>query len=474
MTLSHCWGDGNFIQLTQRTLPNLVSGVPLKTLPRTFQDAIEITRRLDIQYIWVDSLCIFQDLIGSSEWVLEAQSMDQVYANSYCNFAAHGAQESSKAMLFDRNPEELVLPVLNLPLDPLNSSAKFASFSLVHPRVHRLQMQSDFDDARLMTRAWVVQERFLAPRVLHFSSRQLIWECRSKFAMETIPSGLPDVLMWKNARFKQSVLFQRQVYDGWAFYRFWNNIVEVYSDCNLTRTEDRPIALLGMAKALAPVVNDIYICGMWQRFLVPSLLWRVHDTHKKPTEQRSRGRRRPTFSWTSVDDPVAPLDDESEPTHLIKVLASHVSSTEPNVQYASPDGWLQLQGSLQRLEFQPPSSLLSSAAKIGKIAGRELQMGATQVFLSLDHITQRIPEVGSLHGFYCVPVANSSAYLPRTWLLLLECVDDTAGHFQRIGVAECLGHEEALSQIVQPDSIAADLPCEHFNAKQQLHTFFLK
>ena len=40
-------------------------------------------------------------------------------------------------------------------------------------------------------RAWVVQERLLAPRVIHFGANQLFWECNGLKACELYPNGLP-------------------------------------------------------------------------------------------------------------------------------------------------------------------------------------------------------------------------------------------------------------------------------------------
>lgn len=46
-------------------------------------------------------------------------------------------------------------------------------------------------EAPLNQRGWVLQERLLAPRILHFCRRELFWECCETAASETYPSGLP-------------------------------------------------------------------------------------------------------------------------------------------------------------------------------------------------------------------------------------------------------------------------------------------
>lgn len=55
--LSHCWGkEPQHITLTESTEKMLQDGVALSSLPKTFQDAIAVTRMFQIQYIWIDSL----------------------------------------------------------------------------------------------------------------------------------------------------------------------------------------------------------------------------------------------------------------------------------------------------------------------------------------------------------------------------------------------------------------------------------
>jgi hypothetical protein len=58
--LSHCWGTNEFICTTAATLAANKTSIPWDDLPRTFQDAIDMTWRLGIRHIWIDSLCILQ------------------------------------------------------------------------------------------------------------------------------------------------------------------------------------------------------------------------------------------------------------------------------------------------------------------------------------------------------------------------------------------------------------------------------
>jgi Heterokaryon incompatibility protein (HET) len=60
--LSHCWGKpDDLFTTTKVTLKQRLTGISLEELPRTFLDAVLITQRLGVQYLWIDSLCIVQD-----------------------------------------------------------------------------------------------------------------------------------------------------------------------------------------------------------------------------------------------------------------------------------------------------------------------------------------------------------------------------------------------------------------------------
>jgi hypothetical protein len=54
--LSHCWGQAKPFVLSKHTESKLKKGLPISALPKTFQDAIFVTRQLRIRFLWTDSL----------------------------------------------------------------------------------------------------------------------------------------------------------------------------------------------------------------------------------------------------------------------------------------------------------------------------------------------------------------------------------------------------------------------------------
>lgn len=104
MTLSHCWGSAEFFKLTADTSSELADGIPLDLLPKTFQDAISIVWRLGAKYLWIDSLCIFKDLMSMSDWEREATTMSVVSAGSFCNIVASASSSSHGGCFRGRDP----------------------------------------------------------------------------------------------------------------------------------------------------------------------------------------------------------------------------------------------------------------------------------------------------------------------------------------------------------------------------------
>ena len=69
-------------------------------IPKTFQDAITVTRYLGFHYIWIDSLCIVQD--DNEDWARESAKMSSIYANAVLTIAASAAADDTYGFLHQR------------------------------------------------------------------------------------------------------------------------------------------------------------------------------------------------------------------------------------------------------------------------------------------------------------------------------------------------------------------------------------
>ena len=337
MTLSHCWGTSRFFKLTRANLKHLEVGFQLVELPRTFREAIYITRELGIRYLWIDALCILQD--SQEDWRYEAAMMMKVYENSYCNIAALGAFDSEQGCFFQRDP--LLVP--RIIVEPNWDNALNMSYDLYSD----FFWQYHLGHSPLNRRAWVVQERILAPRVLYYGKEQLLWECVELDACETYPDGLPhaDPGRWKgidlDVEFLSKILALEPERKQ-SMYEFWHEVVRIYTLCDLTRPEDKLVAISGLAKRVQRCLGDEYIAGLWRESLPSELLWGVGkgDLNKRPST-RSNLYRAPTWSWASIDGWIYYLDadtgaiDRLEDTGFVVRLSQATpasDSSEPSPQ----------------------------------------------------------------------------------------------------------------------------------------------
>ena len=159
-------------------------GIPTTELPALYQDAIAVCRNLEIQYIWIDSLCIIQD--QELDWTREIATMGEVYSNALCNIEAADAADVFGRLFFSRSPTRITpLPVtLQWHKDGPHQ------FFLIDLSV---QLEDDKNRAPLLKRAWVLQEQLLAKRSIIYSKTQLHWVCRSQEASEMFPKAVPDL-----------------------------------------------------------------------------------------------------------------------------------------------------------------------------------------------------------------------------------------------------------------------------------------
>lgn len=106
--LSHCWGSTRSKYMVYKTnLSTNMVGIPVSELPKTFSDAIDISRALGIQYLWIDSLCIIQD--SQADWADHVEIMVSIYENSYITLAA-GASSDDDGGFFSVPSESYTRP----------------------------------------------------------------------------------------------------------------------------------------------------------------------------------------------------------------------------------------------------------------------------------------------------------------------------------------------------------------------------
>lgn len=102
-TLSHCWGECQPTKLLRSNIENFRQKLRVNHLPRLFQEAIAVARRLGYGCLWIDSLCIIQD--DGGDWEIQAEKMADVYSNAQVCIAAGDAKDGTRSFLSPRGAE---------------------------------------------------------------------------------------------------------------------------------------------------------------------------------------------------------------------------------------------------------------------------------------------------------------------------------------------------------------------------------
>lgn len=286
-TLSHCWGaDPGIMPLrtTKSTESAYKKLLPMATLPKTFRDAVNVTRALGIRYIWIDSLCIIQDDMG--DWEQEAAKMASIYEGSFITLAAVDSYNSNGGLCL-----ETLTPPVHFEFRSRSGSKTASVRTLPQPR-------SNYDklhlyNAPLYQRGWVFQEIMLSPRSIHFREHQMYWRCAVGLRSE---DGTLDESQEKYGHlnlFDKAWRGKDDFSEPSTSNGTWWKWAEFYTSCVLTKPEDRIPAMTGMIRHFQRLVGDKPILGLWEKSFISDLNWFYY---RKVTNAPLMG---PSWSWLS-------------------------------------------------------------------------------------------------------------------------------------------------------------------------------
>ncbi|OHF02047.1 hypothetical protein CORC01_02626 [Colletotrichum orchidophilum] len=460
-TLSHCWGITESFNLTLNNYAQLLQDIPLDTLPQLFRDAVEITRRLNIRYLWIDSLCIIQQGDDLADWRHESTHMDKIYSRSFCNIAAADAPDAHYSMFCSRNPDAQCAQTLYLPVGSQSTRFLVLDYNL---------WRTEVSNAVINTRAWVLQERLLSPRVLYFGQRQILWECQQKEAAEIYPEAMLIDLSRFPSRFKgfsyNQIGWKPQGHGDLSKYQYWCNIVNAYTRAKLTFPGDKLIALSAVAKTARDLLGDDYVAGMWRRYLERELMWSVAvgQTQARPSVYRA-----PSWSWAAVDGHVTPgIMDIEAVEMLIEVQNLHLDYVTSDTTGLVSGGWLQLWGVLKKLELLPDISLSSHDNNhdflkmvvngVPVSVRADSVMKEYQPHVALDTSQEWTGMQNLQPDLFCMPARKRPDDHGSIYVLLLELQDRKEGVFRRVGIARGWG-KDVRANFLARNGEEETLPC---------------
>ncbi|KAH6889410.1 heterokaryon incompatibility protein-domain-containing protein [Thelonectria olida] len=437
-TMSHCWGSSVPLRLLSSNMVDLQAEIPVTRLSQSFRDALQVVRWLGLSYIWIDSLCIIQD--SAQDWEKESASMAQVYSNSYCNIAAAHAADGTYGCFTERDTR-LVKPLkLDLHWGPAAGS---------YYAIQWLYWRQKVMETPLNTRAWVCQERYLAPRNLFFGETQLFWQCCECAASETFPTSLPpgagglpkSLDPHVNGASKRRSCGLSEVPELDAF-SLWDSIVYTYSTGKLTYSEDKLVAISGLASRMQKHTQSEYLAGLWRRHLPYQLLWTVGGIQWVSSRERPAVYTAPSWSWASmhgtVEDAcvVRHADEREIILEILDAKVDLVSDVNPFGRVKG--GYIRAKGHLARngvhLQESPNNRGSFRLLIQDQIVGRA----------TIDNYEREVAPV-TLHGLYYLPVRYNAKLeevtqngvrmlVPGLQGLILETTSsNSGGKFVRVG-----------------------------------------
>ncbi|KAF2732120.1 HET-domain-containing protein, partial [Polyplosphaeria fusca] len=278
IAVSHCWGKAPIACCTTRNnIAEQYDIIDWQVLTKNFQDAITITRALNVRYIWIDSLCIIQG--DKADWDAESSKMDTVYQQAYLTIAISSSADSTGGCFSSTYPD-LCFQIDDGTHEKLTLGARCCdTLGLLQ---FSPEIRSRFP---LFTRAWVFQERLLSRRILYCNYGEFAFQCLTTQTCECEKSNIAPHST------------SRDIRNGRG--QIWREIVADYLPNDLTRQADILPALSGCARIIGEWYGDEYIAGMWKSSLHVDLLW---DNNKPYTEilKRKKEWTAPTWSWASL------------------------------------------------------------------------------------------------------------------------------------------------------------------------------
>ncbi|EQB47238.1 hypothetical protein CGLO_13636 [Colletotrichum gloeosporioides Cg-14] len=251
-------------------------------------------------------LGIIQD--SEDDWEFEAKRMCQYYTNSVVTISGVSSSGGEGGLFATRNPGLT---------SPIPTEITFSEDGKMKGLAHALYFPDPARDIwgehkpPLWTRAWVVQERVLSPRLLLFSLTQMSWQCQEEIASENIPEGRPlessredvdmrwSIMGWQHAQSASQT--GEDLYSSPAashrLYHGWYEIVREYTHCKLTMS-DIFHAVAGIMQALQFALKDEHVSGLWKGDIHRGLIWVGAKGVKSQTALRSY--RAPSWSWGSL------------------------------------------------------------------------------------------------------------------------------------------------------------------------------
>jgi hypothetical protein len=294
--LTYVWGGDQEFKATLSTLSMLRKKFDVQRLPSTIRDALTVCKGLELEYLWVDCLCIIQD--DPADLARELAIMPQIYQQAWVTISASTAKSVQDGFLHDRGYKTLGdRTPISLPYtykDGVNSG------TIIIGEASRPSVADENDTMPIHHRAWTYQERRLSPRILDFTDRNLTFICRTGKRCQGSGSMLwtsPEAGLWKTQQHNIPCLFDQDL-------PTWHSVVVGYINRELTFPGDKLKAISALADVYRRSTKKSYVAGLWKESILHDLCWRFMTPRSLKTTDvllhRPVDYRAPSWSWAAA------------------------------------------------------------------------------------------------------------------------------------------------------------------------------
>ncbi|KAF7374289.1 HET-domain-containing protein [Mycena sanguinolenta] len=289
VTLSYVWGEEQPHSTTSENFEAYTIAIDLGLIPKTIRDAITVTHKLGLRYLWVDAFCIIQD--SDDDKAQQIPMIRAIFRNAFITIVAAGAKKVSDGFLHNRHAWYLAPNTLPFRCPDGSVGTMLLKGGAPPP------------DEPVDTRAWCLEERVLSPRILMYCTHALQYECQSvRININGSPSflptardipRLPDYVL---APHKVEQVSERELQTS------WRDILRLYTQRALTKSKDRLVAFSAIAEQFHELwPQSSYLAGLWRHQLPHALLWEPARSRQHPRPSKYRG---PSWSWAAMDGEV--------------------------------------------------------------------------------------------------------------------------------------------------------------------------
>ncbi|EXJ63918.1 hypothetical protein A1O7_00253 [Cladophialophora yegresii CBS 114405] len=167
VALSYLWGSSS---ATFNTRVKHHVGESLGPLPQTIEDAIIVTKHVNMRYLWVDRLCLPQD--ETTDFYNDLRSMAVLYESAELVIiaaAGDGADYGLPGVQARHRLEQCCIQIGGHDYIVFDTPLRLA-----------------LEESRYITRGWTYQEEVSSARRLYFTDHQVYFECRASQSCEFV------------------------------------------------------------------------------------------------------------------------------------------------------------------------------------------------------------------------------------------------------------------------------------------------